>query len=202
MTETTYFRQNIEMRSYKGHASFASYDTFKGFFARSASDSHLFQLGVHTIQDKQHRVVMDEEQKILILAHRSPETDPMDNLQLNALTELVEKAYIRLIPGGKQVQLKYPRGSEYEIIEFSIDNDHWLREMVLYFAYALTEHPDDPPSTAKKPKVVMDFSKPQIGRTAVNNIEFRTGAYIKWEKKKPSAIDKRFEFLDSRVTYN
>lgn len=198
-TDNDDYRVDVQMASFRGHASTAAYDTSSGFYARSGLRYHMFQLGIHAIQDNKVRVMVDPSDHLIIVANLEKDIGPLNDLQLDLMSKMSSKASIEDLQKGKRIRMEYGPGHQYERIVFTVNKDYWVTRVEMYFAEAITERPEDPIETAKKPKVIMTFSVPNMGKSALDQDLFDISQYIEWKKDEPVSMLKGYEVFDARV---
>lgn len=193
---------NVTHATYKGHDSEVPYQQSTGYFHYEGGKYHSWLLGIHTIYDGKHKVVVDSVNKMIIVS------DP-DSKSTDELMHLNYTNSAKYLIACKQCKTEQGEKFKLDFNEVPAYNSYLLRlaesgEIQGITVYYRTEYPSDskdPDSPKVKPKLSINYS----GFTSTPGFssgEFSTAKYITIEKNKIKSTPaySSYRVADSRIS--
>jgi len=193
------------------HASYESYKTTipvekaAGYFKKNKNNYHSFLIGIHTIQNKTYKIVIDSSEKIILVANP-------DKLIWNTYTTsdydtlLKTCATIKVTTVGNDKLYRMDFNSESPIAwyEFLINPNGLPKEIVWYYNQEIKKDEEDEASEKVKPRVSITFSNYNSSAVLDYNKEFNEGIYFTNTNNKISLTEKykNYKLNDQRVKLN
>jgi hypothetical protein len=155
-------------------------------------------LGLTTYQDKDLRILIDpEERSIMLCAPDDPMTSMRGMLQDSLLAHV---AHIRRasMADGTHFRLKFGPDALYDLIELAFDLHGWLRKVEMHWGQPVVLNPDDPGSATAYPKVVFDLGVPEP--IDPGSVDTDPGKVLSWKNGEPVARGqwKDYSIFDTR----
>lgn len=117
-------------------------------------------LGFTTVQDKDMKVLIDPEQRMIYLDKPDPAIMPGKT----ALQDTVMRQAVAIMRSeqadGTHFRLTYRPGAAYESMEMAFDAAGWLRRMELLTGRPVALDPSNPLSAMVKPRIVIAMDRP------------------------------------------
>jgi len=189
------------------HASFEDHKTpnpaekSTGYFKKENSNYHSFLIGVHTIQNKKYKIVVDSSQKIILVSN--PDKLIWNNYAVADFDSILQIcSTIKVFSSGqdKLYRLDFNKESTIAYYEFLINTEGMLKEIVWYYNKEMKIDEDDENSKAVKPRVSISFSNYNTSEQLNYNNEFEESNYftIKDNKFIVSEKYKMYKLFDQR----
>ncbi len=193
------------------HTSFEDYKTIVpadksvGYFKKDRNNYHSFLLGIHTIQNKKYKVVVDSSQKIIIIAN--PDQLIWNNYTLNEYDTILKMcSTIKVIEknSDKLYRIEFDQENPLSGYEFFVSTEGILKEMVWYSNQEIKKKPADASSETSKPRVHTVFSNYNTAPQLKYQSEFDETVYFINRNNKPIVTDryKSYRLLDQRFNKN
>jgi hypothetical protein len=129
-----YYSMNITDASYADYTTLVYHEKSAGYFIRQADHFHSFILGVHTLQDKYCRLIVDSSQKKMMIS------DPMDYFDqslnfsdYNELFKLCSKIQVAHSPNQIAYRMEFAKGSPYSAYQITL-KDSLPQKIVMYYS--------------------------------------------------------------------
>ena len=146
------------------HASFENYttdvpsDKITGYFKKEGGNYHSFLMGIHTIQNKQYKIVVDTSEKIIMVANP-------DQLTFISYTQEDYKVFLKNSTATRKIKtgrytfykVELPEENPMSSYELLVDEKGLLREVKWYYNKEVKMDANDPES-AVKPSMSISFS--------------------------------------------
>lgn len=191
---------DIVHQTYKGHTSAQPHDRSEGYFKADGNQYHSYLAGIHTIQNKQLKFVVDTAGKLIVLADARP---------LNVATELnashltaqkhIQACKKTTDKGLTLYRVEYKAPFEMEATELHLNLNHSIAAIHLYMRKALPLSNEKGAATAK-PKASILYknynTKPVFAAG-----EFTHLPYFKLDGQKPVLTKKysHYKIVDNRI---
>ena len=189
------------------HASFENYTTeipyekSTGYFKKQGENYHSFLLNIHTIQNKEYKIVIDSVDKLMLVAnpdHQQWQTYTQEDYSVllktcTALRKSINGRYTFY-------KMELPDNSPIGAYEFLIDEQHRGREIRWYYNKEVKKDESDP-SSAVKPRMNISFSAYKEEENFDYTQTFSESAYFekKGDKLIPTEKYSKYKLLDQRI---
>lgn len=200
---TTYSVEVVHT-SYKGWNAKNAFDKMRGYFKRDGDKYSSKILGIHTIQNKDMRVVIDSMNRTLIVTDPVKfKTSDIMNLQYNEAARFVTAYKERNTSVGKLYRVEFNDTLlRYAAYEVELTKNNEVRDIVIYLRDEYPEDMNYPNSPKVHPKVRIDFidfdTKP-----AFSSDDFDVAEYVALVGKKLSITNpeyKDYRLIDNRFS--
>jgi hypothetical protein len=155
---TPSFSMGVTHASFENYTTEAPADKTSGYVIKEGSNYHSFLLGIHTIQNKYYKIVIDTAEKIVVVANP-------DQLTFLSYTQDDYKVFLKnstatkMIQAGKYTYYKVelPAANPISFYEILKDEKGLLREVKWYYNQQIRKDPNDASSNVK-PRMSISFS--------------------------------------------
>ncbi len=193
------FHLTTELLAYQNAGDVVPHDRGTSAVWKAGDRMHAEQMGLFSYQNKHMRLLVDPEEKAIYVG-TPVEVDGMfgtdlgDALlkQLAGIGRLVDRE-------GTHFRLKFPEGSEYEMMELLFDANGWLRRIDTYWQRPVPLQPDDPRSVVVRPKVVLQLGVPEAVDPASVKVDMNAVVVKGPDGFKPVGEWKDYQVFDTRV---
>jgi len=182
---------------YAGHTASTPYEEKKGYVKKFTGGSHSNVIGIHTLQNKDHKIIIDSSQKLIVVANAIKDSEKgfsPEELQA-ALKNCVA---LKLAEHGKlkSLVIECDKNSAITSYKLDIEKDGRLRAVTLLYAREVKS----PTGALVKPKMIIGFDKYGTGVSAEKG-ELNEGKYFKKENNELFVSDayKGYTLLDQRT---
>lgn len=156
---TATYSVTVTHSSYRDYTAQTPADISKGYFKKDKENYHSFLLGIHTVQNKRYKVVVDTINEVIMIS------DP-DKAMQSVFTQVDYEASLGLcaavkegaVENGKAYRVEFKESFPFTAYEVRMDNGGMMREMTLFYNRELPLNPDDKNSKKVKPRVSISLS--------------------------------------------
>lgn len=195
------FSLKLRMASYRSATDAVPFEEVDAILLHDGACSRAEIKDMLTVQDADLRVIVDREERTLIVTDPVAEDDPYVSALSNAVIERAASCARRATPEGTEYRIIFPDGAVYDRLIVLYDKKGWLRRTVSFWRQGISEQPDDPGARLFKPKLQVDYELPRAFASGSRRAEMDTSAFIVLEDGTPKGIGPwtAFEIIDSRI---
>ena len=201
----TWFRETPVYSLDVVHASFENYTTSSpadkavGYFKKDGKNYHSFLLGIHTIQNKDYKIVIDTAEKIIAVANPD-QLNWLKYTQDDYKVFLKNCTAIRTSKTGRYAfyRVELPENNPVAAYEFLIDEKGLAREISWYYNKEVKKDENSP---AAKPRMRISFSGYNEEPSFSYSETFSEEPYFEKKNDKLVVTEKyqHFKLLDQRI---
>jgi hypothetical protein len=197
---TPCFSVKVTHTTFKNYTTTVPYDKSSGYFKKDGSNYHSYLMGIHTIQNKRYRIVIDSSKNLLMVANPSGDSsisvttgDYLATLKICSSQKSYE------INKEKHLRLDF-KNYTYTTIEITLNDQGFLKEIVFYRSQESPGNGVVPNSPSSAPRMSVSFSDYRFGVSFSYKDEFDENRYFGRMDKKLVVREqyKNFKFLDER----
>ncbi len=196
-----HYSVKVTHTSYRGHDAVTPYETREGYYRFDNGSYHSLLLGVHTIQNRKYRIVIDTVAKTMLVgdpvAKRADEISEIN--YANSMKDV--KRFLSCAVGtGVRYRLEYNEKPMYEAYETEFDSKGMMTEMTILYRKEYAINPNDQNSPKAKPKLKITWSDLNEKNVFAAD-EFSSEKYFTEVNKKltPTPKYKGYRITDVRV---
>lgn len=198
---TTAYSLTVTHSSYEDYITTVPADKSVGYFKKDKNNYHSFLLGIHTVQNKNYKIVVDSSQKIMVVAN--PDQLIWNNYTFNQYDTILKMcSTITMLEKGKDklYHIGFNSQSPLSAYEFLLGPDGLLKEIVWYSNQEIKKDSNDETSEITKPRVSIVFSNYKEAIPLSYTSEFDENNYLNKNNNKLSVSDKykKYRLLDQR----
>jgi len=195
-----YYKVNITDASYADYTTAAYHERSAGYFIRMGDKFHSYTLGVHTLQDKQCRIIVDSVKKSVMIS------DPMDYFEksltsgdYDELLKICQKVLISHNEKQISYRMEFTKGAPYTAYQITL-KDSLPEKIVMYYSQAVQGKGEKVKSA---PRMEISFNNWQTNTTALwDAVQIKNYVDLdvkenKYVLKAPYA--KKYTLFDGRV---
>lgn len=164
--------------SYRGHDAISAYEQTDGFYRFDHGSYHSYLAGMHTIQNKKYRVVIDTAAKSILVGDLlSNKADDVSEINYKNSMLDVNKFLKCPIGTADRYRLEYNEKPLYEAYETELNAEGMMTEMVVFYRKEYPLNPQDNNSAKAKPKLMITWSEFNVKAVFAAD-EFSTDKYF------------------------
>ena len=169
----------VSQCSYTDYQAMHEYEKQSGYFKKSGANYHSFLLGIHTIQNKKYKVVLDTASKTICLNNPDHAMESgMNQQQYSLMLNHFESLKVSDGLQEKHLRIEYPEGDPFHAAEITLGNDTLVKEINYYYSHAVHSDPNDKNSAKNKPRVKITFSDFKKNQKLNYSEEFDESKYV------------------------
>lgn len=194
------FSVNVSISSYRTHDDKTAFETQKGFFIRSGKNFHHYLMGIHTIQNKKYRFVIDSAENNIMVAN--PISDDENKILLGSFEQFhshITKTEILKLNEVDRIRITFLKKNKVERMELEIDKNGFLRKSVAYFRIALSENENDAITSSTKPRLETVFTN--YKKVKADDANYDESKYFVSKNNKFIGVNKysTYKIKDTRI---
>ncbi len=205
--QTPTFSMQINQTSYIGHTSVVPHDEAEGKFFKSNKSYVSNLLGIKTVQNEKIKIVIDSTNKLIAISNSDRSYKAIPSI------EDIDQSLFFVIDVKKMssnglifYSLRFKENFTYSKMDFTLTNDFFLKEIVMYFSDDLPVNPDDEEHSAKS-KLKYRVTYSGIKKNLILNPKiFLESEYLYFNtKQKTYSLNenyKKYKFQDLRAIKN
>ena len=196
-----HYSVKVTHTSYRGHDAVVAYEMQEGYYRYDNGSYHSLLMGIHTIQNKTYRVVIDTMAKSIQVGDPiAKRADEISEINYSNSMKDVKRFLSCAVGTGVRYRLEYNEKPTYESYETQFNQDGMMTEMTVFYRKEYPLNPSDPNSAKAKPKLQITWT--ELNEKAVFAAdEFSTEKYFTVVNNKltPAAKYKAYRIADVRV---
>jgi hypothetical protein len=157
----TPFSLDVQISSFKTHTDKSAYETQSGYFIRSGNNYHQYMLGMHTIQNKTYKFVLDSAEKnIMVAAPAGQKDDDVFFAEYKQFKSKIKK--VEKIEANDIQKLKVTFNDKFKVarMEIELDKTGMIKKSTTFFGVKVAEDPTDvnsPKSTPRLETIILNY---------------------------------------------
>jgi hypothetical protein len=196
-----HYAVRITHTSYRGHDVVTPYETREGYYRFDNGSYHSLLLGVHTIQNKKYRIVIDTVAKTMLVGDPvAKRADEISEINYANSMKDVKRFLSCAVAAGVRYRLEYNEKPMYEAYETKFNTSGMMTEMTVFYRKQYAINPNDANSPKAKPKLKITWSDLNE-KVVFATDEFSSEKYFTEVNKKltPTSKYKGYRITDVRV---
>ncbi len=190
------FELVINYSSYKDHSSYTPHEKSSGYLKVNSTCIEAMQLGIKTIQNNLHQIIIDSSQKVILI--NNPDKNLISiNSNQNFIRDINKAIEILYFSSSEKDFYKfiYSKDSPFHQVEFTVDKPGFISEYIIY--YSLTHYDENNQETSIAPKISISN---QLKLNSSVNISCNISKYLKTINNTLILTDnfKDFQLIDNR----
>lgn len=172
------FSMDVSISSYKTHTTPVAYETKQGYVIQSGKNYHHYMMGVHSLQNKNYRFVVDSTEKNIMVGN--PSGTISEKIMLSDYAKFhssITKVYLLQLKEMDKVKVEFKENMKVSHIEMEFDKKGLMKKTISYFRVKLKD-PTEEGSVATAPRIETIFRNYKSGISIDYQKEFDESNYF------------------------
>jgi hypothetical protein len=163
-----HFRLQSTIMAFRNTTDDAPQETETSTVWKMGDKAKAEHMGLVSYQNTQVRVTVIPEDRVLMVAEPQSFFDVLGKDYKMLVLSSAKSIDKREQDGSSRYRVRFAKGSDYELIEFTFDEGAWLRRVECWWGNSIALEPDNPLTALVTPKVVLEMERPvRLTSTAI-----------------------------------